>query len=93
MISEGTTDLSFSWNSPEETQELSGLITGYVLSCIPLLEGIPTPVPVTHNASQPLMAMITNLDPGVNYSCSVAAISSVGEGASARDTATTLEIC
>ena len=68
------------------------MITDYVLSCIPLLEGIPTPNSVIQSASQPLTAMISGLAPGVTYSCSVAAINSVGEGSPARDTAVTLEM-
>ena len=87
---EGTTIFSFSWNPPEMQDSVT--ITDYVIRCEPQLEGIPTPHPVTQTASLPLTAVISGLAPGVNYSCSVAAISGAREGIPAQDTASTLEI-
>ena len=87
---EGTTIFSFAWNPPVMQDSVN--ITDYVIRCEPQLEGIPTPHPVTQTASLPLTAMISGLAPGVDYSCSVAAISGAREGTPAQVTASTLEI-
>ena len=67
-----TTSLSFSWQVP---MTLYGVLTGYQLSCQPLLPGIPSPQTLNTTA---VMAMMSGLYPGVGYNCSIVARNAAG---------------
>ena len=69
-----TTSLSFSWQEPANP---NGVITGYRLSCQPLLSGIPTPEPLSAGPTA-RMAVLADLHPGVGYNCSIGAWGSAG---------------
>ena len=56
-----------SWMAPTET---NGELTGYELTCVPGLEGIPPP-PVANPSMT--SATVSYLRNGVNYTCSVSA--------------------
>ena len=72
-VQEGPTSYRFSWTAPSETD---GVPTGYTLSCVPSLEGIPTLI-ITIQSDQ-TTATINNLENGVTYSCTVTATNSGG---------------
>ena len=67
-----TTSFSFSWQTP---MTLNGVLTGYQLSCQPLLSSIPLPQPLNTTA---VMATLSSLYPGVGYNCSIVARNSAG---------------
>ena len=50
-----------------------------------------TPAPVNQSASLPLTATVSGLSPGVNYTCSVAAMNVRGEGERTEESGTTQE--
>ena len=83
-----TTNLSFSWQEPANP---NGVITGYQLSCQPLLLGIPTPELLSPGPTA-RMAVLTDLYPGVRYNCSIAAMNSVGQSPLVYADDTTTEI-
>ena len=62
-------NLSFSWQTP---MALNGNLIGYQLSCQPLLSGIPLPQTLTL-VPFAVMAMLSDLFPGVGYNCSIVA--------------------
>ena len=66
------TSLNFSWQPPTSP---NGNITGYQLTCQPLLLGIPTS---EHLSTGPTarMAVLADLYPGVRYNCSIGALNS-----------------
>ena len=68
QISSDPLSYACNWMAPTET---NGELTGYELTCVPGLEGIPTPPLVL----SPLMtsATVSSLRNGVNYTCSVRA--------------------
>ena len=80
-----TTSLSFSWQAP---LILNGVLTGYQLSCQPLLPGIPPPQTLNTAA---VMDMLSNLYPGVGYNCSIVARNSAGPSDPVYISGTTLE--
>ena len=80
-----TTSFSFSWQTPVT---LNGVLTGYQLSCQPLLSGIP--LPQTLNTAA-VMAMLSSLYPGVGYNCSIVARNSAGPSGPVYSSGTTLE--
>ena len=82
-----TTSLSFSWQTP---MTLNGVLTGYQLSCQPLLPGIPPPQTLTpgHTA---VVYMVSALYPGVGYNCSLVARNSAGPSDPAYISGTTQE--
>ena len=84
-----TTSLGFSWNLPSPIDGVN-VPSRYIVRCEPQLEGIDTPAPVNQSASQET-ATVSDLAPGVTYSCSVAAINDEGEGDPAEVSGTTLE--
>ena len=69
-----TTSLSFSWQQPTNP---NGEITGYQLSCQPLLLGIPSPEPLSPGPTA-RMAVLADLHPGVRYDCGIGASNSAG---------------
>ena len=80
-----TTSLSFSWQTP---MTLNGVLTGYQLSCQPLLSSIPLPQPLNTTA---VMVTLSNLYPGVGYNCSIVARNSAGPSDPVYISGTTLE--
>ena len=82
-----TTSLSFSWQTPMIT---NGVLTGYQLSCQPLLSGIPLPQTLTPGPTA-VMDTLSNLYPGVGYNCSIVARNSAGPSAPVYTSGTTLE--
>ena len=70
-----TTNINFSWLAPAVT---NGVLTGYTLSCQPVLPaGIPSP-PILTPGPTVNTALLPNLSPGVRYNCSIMASNSVG---------------
>ena len=67
-----TTSFSFSWQAP---MTLNGVLTGYQLSCQPLLPGIPLPQPLNTTA---VTVMLSSLYPGMGYNCSIVARNGAG---------------
>ena len=82
-----TTSLSFSWQTP---MTLNGVLTGYQLSCQPLLSGIPLPQILTPGPTA-VMAMLSSLYPGVGYNCSIAARNYAGPSDPVYRNGSTLE--
>ena len=80
-----TTSLSLSWQTP---MILNGVLTGYQLSCQPLLSSIP--LPQTLNTAA-VMDTLSNLYPGVGYNCSIVARNSAGPSDPVYINGTTLE--
>ena len=68
------TSLTFSWSPPSVTAQLT---TGYMLTCVPLLEGISTPKS-TVLGPRDTTAIVTGLDSGVTYNCSIVTVSREG---------------
>ena len=64
-----TTSLSFSWQAPAI---INGILTGYQLSCQPLLQGIPSPT-IPSPGPTVNTAVLPDLFPGVRYNCSIVA--------------------
>ena len=81
------TSLIFSWSPPSVAAQLT---TGYMLTCAPLLEGISTPNS-TMLGPRDTMAVVTGLNPGVTYNCSIVTISHVGSSQPRTLTPTTTE--
>ena len=82
-----TRSLSFSWQAPET---LNGVLTGYQLSCEPLLPGIPSPQPLTLGPTA-VVDTVSSLYPGVGYYCSIVARNSAGPSDPVYINGTTLE--
>jgi len=83
-----TTSLSFSWQEPTNP---NGAITGYQLSCQPLLLGIPTPEPLSPGPTA-RMTILVNLLPGVRYNCSIGVSNGAGPSNLVYADGTTTEI-
>ena len=83
-----TTSLSFSWQQPANP---NGAITGYQLSCQPLLLGIPTPELLSPGPTA-RMTILVNLLPGVRYNCSIGASNGAGPSNIVYADGTTTEI-
>jgi len=83
-----TTNLSFSWQQPANP---NGEITGYQLSCQPLLLGIPSPEHLSQGPTA-RMAVLADLHPGVRYNCSIGARNSAGLSDLVYADGTTMEI-
>ena len=84
-----TRNLSFSWQEPVTP---NGVLTGYQLSCQPLLLGIPLPQSLnTTVVMTVVMVMLSNLYPGVGYNCSIVARNSAGPSDPVYINGTTLE--
>ena len=79
------TNLSFSWQTPVT---LNGVLSGYLLTCQPLLSGIP--LPQTLNTAA-VMDTLSGLYPGVGYNCSIVARNSAGPSVPVYISDTTLE--
>ena len=69
-----TNNLSFSWQEPTNP---NGVATGYELSCLPLLLGIPTPQPLRLGPTDQT-TVLANLHPGVTYNCSIRSSNGAG---------------
>ena len=82
-----TTSLSFSWTL---TPIAALIFTGYNISCRPLLEGIPPPEPLVRE-QRVTVATVTNLYPGVGYSCVIVVFSHTETSLLRRLTHTTAE--
>ena len=80
-------NLSFSWQVP---MTLNGALVGYQLSCQPLLSGIPLPQTLNPGPTA-VMAMLSNLYPGVGYNCSIVGRNSAGPSDPVYINGTTLE--
>ena len=50
-----------------------------------------TPAPVNQSATLPLTATVSDLSPGVNYTCNVSAMNDRGEGERTEESGTTQE--
>ena len=79
------TSLTFSW-SPSSTAH----ITGYRLTCTPLLKGISTPEALMLSP-EATTAAVTGLNPGMTYNCSIVTVSPVGSSKLRTLTPTTAE--
>ena len=75
MISVSETSLTFCWSQPSTGAHL---ITGYNLTCAPLLTGIP--FPQSRPQLEPILtsATLSGLFSGVPYNCSISTISDRG---------------
>ena len=82
-----TTSLSFSWQAPVT---LNGNLTGYQLSCLPLLPGIPSPQPFTLGPAT-VVDTVSGLYPGVGYNCSLVATNPAGPSDRVYSNGTTQE--
>ena len=82
-----TRGLSFSWQAPVT---LNGVLTGYQLSCQPLLPDIPSPQPLPPRDTA-VMAILSGLYPGVGYNCSLEARNGAGSSDPVYISNTTLE--
>ena len=83
-----TTSLTFSWQAPTVT---NGVLTGYQLTCQPVLPpGIPSP-PTLSPGPTVNTAMLPNLFPGVRYNCSIMASNGAGSSDLVYDVGTTTE--
>ena len=82
-----TRSLSFSWQAPVT---LNGVLSGYQLSCQPLLPGIPPPQTLTPGHSA-VVYTLSPLYPGVGYNCSIVARNNVGPSDPVYISGTTLE--
>ena len=65
IVHSSATSLTFSWTL---TPAASLLITGYNVTCTPLMEGIPLPEPLVGKQGD-TSATVTGLHPGINYTC------------------------
>ena len=82
-----TRSLSFSWQAPVT---LNGVLTGYQLSCQPLLPGIPLPQ-ILNPGPTAVMVTLSGLYPGVGYNCSIVARNSAGPSDPVYISGSTLE--
>ena len=67
--------LSFSWSQPSSAGNLT---TGYSLTCVPLLTGIPLPQSLQLLAPTATSATVAALRSGVTYNCSIFTITDQG---------------
>ena len=65
IVDSSATSLTFSWTL---TPVASLLITGYNITCTPLMEGIPLPEPLV-GEQRDTSATVTGLHPGISYTC------------------------
>ena len=83
-----TTSLSFSWQEPAV---LNGMLTGYNLSCQPVLPAnIPSP-PILSPGPTVNTALLPALFPGMRYNCSIMARNSAGSSDPVHAVGTTTE--
>ena len=83
-----TTNINFSWQAPAVT---NGMLTGYQLTCQPVLPaGIPSP-PTLSTGPTVNTALLPNLSPGVRYNCSIVARNSAGPSKPVYAVGTTTE--
>ena len=75
---------TLSWAAPAE-EDQNGVITGYTLSCLPGLRGLPAVYSTSGSYT------FDTFTPAMAYSCLVYASTVVGEGPSANITFTTPE--
>ena len=88
IISVTTTNIRFSWQEPAV---LNGILTGYNLSCQPVLPAnIATP-PILSTGPTVNTALFPNLSPGVGYNCSIVASNSAGSSDPVHAVGTTTE--
>ena len=69
---------------------LNGALTGYQLSCQPLLSGIPFPQFLTPGPTA-VVDTVSGLYPGVGYNCSIVARNGAGPSDPVYISGTTLE--
>ena len=69
------TSLTFSWRQPSIGAHLT---TGYNLTCVPLLTGIPFPQSLPLLAPTRSSATLSGFFSGVRYNCSISTISQRG---------------
>ena len=82
-----TRSLSFSWQAPVT---LNGILTGYQLSCQPLLPGIPSSQTLTPGPTA-VVDTVSGLYPGVRYNCSIVAMNNAGSSDPVYNSGTTPE--
>ena len=83
-----STSLTFSWKPPSIA---TNLITGYRLTCSPLLDGIPTPEGLMLGPAA-TTANVTGLYSGVTYNCSIVTVSHEGSSLPRSVTLATITI-
>ncbi|CAI8037263.1 Fibronectin, partial [Geodia barretti] len=88
VISVSETSLTFSWSQPSTGAHLT---TGYNLTCVPLLTGIPSPQSLPLLAPTLTSATLSGLFSGVPYNCSISTISDRGSSLPASLCITTNE--
>ena len=88
VISVSETSLTFSWSQPSTGAHLT---TGYNLTCVPLLIGIPFPQSLSLLAPNLISATLSGLFSGVPYNCSISTISDRGSSLPANLYITTNE--
>ena len=89
VASSSSSELELTWEPPLLG---SNLTTAFVLTCSPLLEGIPQPDPVGTSSGEELSLSVTGLYPGVPYNCSVVTVTSEGQSQPASKVQATEEI-
>ena len=80
---QGPRTLTFSWDPPSEDLR-NGVITGYLLTCDPQLEGLR----MTYEQSDGVNITVGGFIPSTTYHCSVYASTSAGDGPPASDSVT-----
>ena len=88
VISVSEISLTFSWSQPSTAAHLT---TGYNLTCVPLLTGIPFPQSLPLLAPTLTSATLSGLSSGVPYNCSISTISDRGSSLPANLYITTNE--
>ena len=73
LLNFSSTSLTFSWTL---TPVASLLISGYNITCTPLVEGIPLPEPLVVREPNTVTASVTELYPGVSYTCAIVTFNS-----------------
>ena len=71
LVNFSATFLTFSWTL---TPVSSLLVTGYNITCTPLMEGIPRPESLVQEQKDTTASM-TGLYPGISYSCVIVTFS------------------
>ena len=87
ISSSSETTLSFSWT---QSRIVADNLTGYILKCSSLLEGIPSPDPIMI-APTATTANVTELFSGVTYSCEIITLTSEGRSQPRSLNSTTVE--
>ena len=68
--------LELTWGPPKHGANLT---IAFVLTCTPLLEGIPVPESVRTSSGGEMTLSLAELYPGVSYNCSVVTVTAEGQ--------------